>query len=176
MQPSGEDVVLEQDPVATALAQHRVEQKVRSAVWWLASIAAFTIVNLVLLLTDSSWRMIVGLLAPRYALRWIPGPASAVVSVEVALVLACSAIFVVLAVLAHRRVRPAFVAALLLYGLDTLFFIAARDFVGFGFHVLALYYVYIGMGAAAQLGPLSSQRARVQAEPTVVESAFDLGD
>jgi hypothetical protein len=128
-----------------------------------------------MLLTGSSWRMIVGLIAPRYALRWIPGSTSTVIAVEVALVLFGSAVFVVLAVLAHRRVKAAFVVALVLYGLDTLLFIAIGDFLGLAFHALTLYYVFIGMGAAAQLGP-PSRVGVAKAERPAVDSAFDTGD
>jgi hypothetical protein len=115
-------------------------------------------------------------LSPRYALRWIPGSTSTVIAVEVALVLFGSAVFVILAVFAHRRVKAAFVVALILYGLDTLLFIAIGDFLGLAFHALALYYVFIGMGAAAQLGPVSSQLGAAKSEHLAVESAFDTGD
>jgi hypothetical protein len=144
-------------PVATApgvtagtMEQQQLERRHRIGARWFYLIAAVSLINTVVALAGQHWRFIIGLgttqLANALALRngrvWAP-----------ALLLDLLLIggFVLLGYLALQGRPWAFAVGFAVYALDGLIFLAARHWIGLGFHVFVLVMVFKGLQAARQL-------------------------
>lgn len=62
----------------------------------------------------------------------------------------CS-VFVLCGVLAAKGFRWAFIVGMLLYGLDTILTLVSPDFIGFGFHLFFLWFLFTGLQAFDKL-------------------------
>jgi hypothetical protein len=144
-------------PVATApgltagtVEQQQLERRRRLGARWFYWVAAVSLINTVVALAGQHWRFIIGLgtaqVADALALRTGHGWAPALL-----LDLVLTGGFVLLGYLALQRHLWAFAVGFAVYALDGLIFLAARNWIGLGFHVFVLVMVFKGLQAAHQL-------------------------
>lgn len=143
-------------PVATApgltagtIEQQQLERRRRLGARWFYWVAAVSLINTVVALAGQHWRFIIGLgttqVANALALRTGRGWAPALL-----LDLVLIGGFVLLGYLALQRHLWAFAVGIAAYALDGLIFLAARHWIGLGFHVFVLVMVCKGFQAARQ--------------------------
>ena len=121
-------------PAATA-AHHALRQRMEGGASWFYWIAGLSLVNTVSSAMGSTWGFVIGL-----GITQLLGAG--------VLSLICIGGFVLLGWLARRPSVAAFAIGIVLFGLDTLLFIAIGDWIGIAFHGLALYFLWSGLGAA----------------------------
>ena len=136
--------------IAESVEQQQLARRRRIGARWFYWIAGVSLVNTVVALAGQHWRFIVGLgvtqvangLAARAGRGWAP-----------ALLLDLLLIggFVLLGYLALQGQQWAFPVGIGVYALDGLIFVAARHWVGLGFHVFVLIMICKGFQAARQL-------------------------
>jgi hypothetical protein len=137
-------------PGSMRVAQQQLERRRRIGARWFYWVAGVSLVNTVVALAGQHWRFIVGLgatqvanaLAARTGRGWAPA---------ILLDLLLIGGFVLLGYLALQGQRWAFPVGIGLYALDGLIFVAARHWVGLGFHVFVLIMICKGFQAARQL-------------------------
>lgn len=149
--------------VAVIRQRDTLEKKLRSASSWFYAIAGFSIVNSVLMLVGASWAFLVGLgitqliaaFGRMAAQEWSPLFRYAAFTMEVAVAI----LFFLFGYLGRRRWRSAFVIGMVLYALDSLILLWAQDMISFGFHILALLFLFGGLKAAWQLRTMDKAAA-----------------
>ena len=103
--------------------------------------AGISLINAVITLADQHWRLIIGLgatqmatgLAVRTGRGWTPA-----ILLDLVLVLVLIGGFMLLGYLALQRQLWAFAVGFAVCALDGLVFLAARNWIGLGFHVFVL--------------------------------------
>ena len=122
----------------------------RSSAGWLFLIAALSMVNSVVDLTGGTWHFFIGLglmdAANAFGELVIKGTSGAVMALIFDAGLAAG--IVVVAMLARRGASWAFMLGMVVYGLDALLFVWARDWLSVVFHGLALFYLFRGYRAS----------------------------
>jgi hypothetical protein len=122
---------------------------------WLTAIAAFSVINLAILLFNGSISFVIGLgvtqllsgFANGFAQQTDAGGAAVAWVICCTITLLIAALFVWLASRAKRGHAWAFVVGMVLYSLDGLIFLAVQDWFPFAFHIYALVMVYTGLKA-----------------------------
>ena len=122
---------------------------------WLTAIAAFSVINLAILLFNGSINFVIGLgvtqllsgFAYGVAQRTDAGGAVVAWVICCTITLLIAALFVWLASRAKRGHAWAFVVGMVLYTLDGCIFLAFQDWFPFAFHIYALVMVYTGLKA-----------------------------
>lgn len=142
-------------PVSRAEARARGEREAlarrrRSSARWFFWVAALSLVNSVAALAGQPWRFVIGLGVTRIAddLAAHIGHGVAVAAIADA---AFVGAFALLGHLAGRGRRWAFAAGAIVYALDGLVVVAARDWIGVAFHALVVVIALRGFDAARRL-------------------------
>jgi hypothetical protein len=128
----------------------QLERRRRIGARWFYWVAGVSLVNTMVALAGQHWRFIIGLgatqiangLAARTGRGWAP---------TILLDLLLIGGFVLLGYLALQGQQWAFPVGIGLYALDGVVFVAARHWVGLGFHVFVLIMIGKGFQAARQL-------------------------
>ena len=135
---------------AASIERQQLERRRASGARWFYWVAGLSLVNSIGMLTGQHWRFVVGLgftqVVDALAARAGRGGAPAAL-----LDLLLIGGFVLLGHFASRGEMWAFGAGLALYGLDGLIFLAARDWLGLGFHAFVLVMIGKGFQATRQL-------------------------
>lgn len=134
------------DPVRFGLAA-----RVKSGSGWFFWIAALSVVNSIAALSKASFVFIVGLGVTQIIDSFAFRGGSNGVAVAAALDLVAAGIFVGFGVFARKGHTWSFLVGMVLYALDGLIFLLARDWLAFGFHIFALYCIFNGFRALRQL-------------------------
>lgn len=143
-------------PEATAedlALRHRME----SGASWFYWIAALSLVNAVSAAMGSSWGFVIGLgitqLLSALAQAGEVAEDASVVVIGIVWILTFAVIagFALLGWLARRPSVAAFAIGIAVFALDTLVFLIAGDWIGLGFHALALFFLWNGMAAARRI-------------------------
>ena len=66
-------------------------------------------------------------------------------------------IFILIGVFANKQKKVVFIIGMILYGLDTIILIIARDFIGVGCHAIALFSIFGGFKAIKELKQFMQQ-------------------
>jgi hypothetical protein len=136
-----------------AVAEHR--RQANSGANWFFLIAAFSVVNSLVVLFNGEWSFIIGLGVTQLidAVFAGAGEESGGTPTVIALVLdvMVAGFFVVMGLLARRGFAWAFLLGMVMYALDALIFLYVRDWVSIAFHAFALYGIYRGFAAAGKL-------------------------
>jgi len=115
-------------------------------------IAGLSLINMISIATDSGYAMLLGLgvtlLIQAFALA-TNDPGLMLMSYVVGC--AAVALFVFLGWRARRIERWPFILGISLYALDTLIFLASRDFVALGFHLFWLLFLAVGLQAVSPI-------------------------
>lgn len=133
----------------------RLEGRCRSGAHWFYWVAAFSLVTSVSLLAGGGWGFVISLGATQVIDALALGLAEEVGPAALGLALALDlTIIVAFALAGHfgaRRSAWAFAAGMTAYALDTLIFVALRQWLGLAFHAFALYGMFSGYRACLKL-------------------------
>jgi hypothetical protein len=154
---SGEDAQVAQAALAsTALAapaDSALQTRVESAANWFYWIAGLSLINCVVAAMGSEWGFAIGLGISQILSHLAGTLAQGSIVLAGVLWLAAFgsiAFFGACGWLARRPSVIAFGIGITLFSLDAVIFLLIKDWVGFGFHALALYFLWNGMTAARQ--------------------------
>jgi hypothetical protein len=76
----------------------------------------------------------------------------------------CS-VFALCGFFAAKGHRWAFLAGMILYGLDSILTLVSGDIIGFGFHLFFMWYLYCGLQALAKLRKIHPENSSITANP-----------
>lgn len=168
--PAGqfEEFVWNSGPSATAAApaldvnaevRLALEKRLRSGADWFFWIAGLSVVNTVVALSGSEWGFILGLAVTQVidAIGRGMGPTGVVIAVVLDLVII--GLFVFFGIFARKSKNWSFIVGMLLYAADASLSWLASDWLGLGFHVLALFFLFSGLKASQELKVVESRQA-----------------
>jgi len=149
-----------QAQVADLQKRRELEKRFVNGVRWFYWIAGFSIVNSVVALAGGKWAFLIALGITQFLVGFGQGlsehlgPGAKYVTFVMAILAAL--VFVGFGYLARRRYRWALIMGMVLYALDGLLGLAFQDFLGAGFHLLALFGLYGGLKAFSELRKLDA--------------------
>lgn len=136
----------------------KLESAIKNGVSWFFWIGGLSILNTVIFFFNGSLTFVVGLGITQlidgfsYGLAQNAGANENLVRiVGLGLDIAIAALFIAAGVLGLKRQRWAIIAGMALYALDTIIFIAFKEWLGVVFHVVALAGLWGGLNAINQL-------------------------
>lgn len=129
-----------------------LEKQVENGANWFFWIAGLSLVNSVLFLTNIEWGFFFGLgitqIIDVIATEILSDGNHLARIVAFAFDVIAASIFVLFGFLARKQRRWAFVVGMILYGLDGMLFMLAKDFLGLGVHFVALLGIFNGCKAS----------------------------
>ena len=135
-----------------------LENKVRSGANWFYWIAVLSIINSIILIVGGEWSFVVGLGITQAVsgfayviIEETPDLRGIVLTVAVLANLAIVASCAAFGFRARTRNPRVLVFGMTLYGLDGLLCLAFSDYLGFGFHLLVLWFMFGGVRALQAL-------------------------
>jgi len=135
------------DQTATTSVRHVVDMH-RGAEWFFW-IAALSVINSLAVTFSWTGNMIFGLGATRLVDETFRANSLAPVSVNgLIFSLAIAAAFIYIGYLARRGSDNAFVVGMFLYVIDAMIVLGFKDFFAFGFHLVALFFLFKGLLAS----------------------------
>jgi hypothetical protein len=157
-EPESVDASSSADPVKVL----KLQAQRKSGVGWFYAIAAFSVINLIILASGGGVNFVIGLgvtqivdvLGIVLSEKLSPNAAATFRIIGGAVTVSVAGIFVLFGVLANRGHTWAFVIGVTLYALDGLLFLWLQDWLSFGFHVFAILMLLKGLSAQIQLGRL----------------------
>jgi len=121
--------------------------RIRSAGSWFYWIAGLSLVNTIIAFSGSSWRFLFGLGLTQLFDQGLGGTSAASLLLSVIVVGFCA----VLGVFANRGHLWAFIVGMVLFALDGVIFLIGQAWLGVGFHVLVLFFLFRGLQACLSL-------------------------
>jgi hypothetical protein len=124
---------------------------------WFYWIAGLSIINTALVMTESNVNFIIGLGITQVIdalMKQIGG--QVVIFMGLLINLSIAGFFVLLGLRANQGRRWAFLLGMVLYALDGGIFLLVSDYLSFGFHVFALFFLFIGYKANEALRVLAA--------------------
>ncbi len=144
------------DPALIETKIHLTNQ-LHSGAGWFYWIAGLSLVNTIVFFANANISFVYGLGITEVTNAIVPYLFPNGVIVAAILDAAFILLFIVLGRLSHNRKIWAFITGMVLYGLDTLFFILVQDWLSILFHIFALYGMYRGLKAHKLLVQLESE-------------------
>jgi hypothetical protein len=134
----------------------KLSNQLKSGAGWFYWIAGLSLVNTVIFIFGGQWNFIMGLGLTQVvdAIAKEAGGGMAIKGIAVVIDLIIAGMFVGFGVMASKRQNWAFITGMIIYALDALIFIMAKDFLGIAFHGLALWFIFGGMKAGRKLAEL----------------------
>lgn len=120
------------------------EKVVRTGANWFYWIAGLSLINSFILLADARFAFVVGLGITQVIDGIILGIAGHYSIWGLIPSLIFSVTFIIIGYFANKYSKIAFILGMIFYGLDTLIFFLAPDYLSIGFHVFALIMIYRG--------------------------------
>jgi hypothetical protein len=134
----------------------RLERAAQSGARWFYWIAALSLITSIVSLSGSNWRFIVSLgatqLVDDLAKQADLGGAAMVIAIVFDLL--ATGLFALLGYLAQKHYSWSFIIGAVLFGLDSLIFLLAQDWIGIIFHAYVLYRLVAGFNASRNFGAL----------------------
>jgi hypothetical protein len=149
--PAGATPVTLNRQTETAQSAAVAAAQLRSGASWFYWIAGLSLINSVAALTGQSWRFFVGLGITQVFDGFALKMGSSGKFVAFILDLLVAGMFVLFGIFAHKAHLWAFLLGMVLFGLDGLIFVLARDWIGAGFHVFVLFFLFRGFNACRTL-------------------------
>lgn len=147
------------DQQADAIADARagLAKTLKSGADWFYWIAGLSLINSVLALFKANLVFVVGL-GISQIIDYL-GQAMGNVGMMIALVLnvIIAALFAMFGFFANKGHKWSFIVGIVLYIFDALILLLARDLMSVGFHALALYFIFKGLGTLGMLKKLDSE-------------------
>ena len=160
-------------PVSANSSQAAVEQKlrlqakVRTGAGWLMAVAAFSVINSVLVISNANLHFIVGLGITQITDGMGKSTGSAGASAGVIVSLFMAGIFALFWKFARQEQQWAFITGMVIYALDGLIFLGFGIFLDFAFHLYALYCMFLGLKALTQLHKLNASSSNFAVSSTI---------
>ncbi len=159
----------------TLMDQFRLEQTAKAGASWFYWIAGMSAVNSLMMWFQAGMNFPIGLGMTQFfdALGAALGGFGVIAAVALDIVVI--GIFAFVGYMAHRH-RAAYIVGAVLYCLDGLLMLVFGDFLGIGFHVFALFFIFKGFSAARTLANESAPvpgGAALVAPGSVVENEAD---
>ena len=133
----------------------KLAAQAKSGASWFYWIAGLSLVNSAVILLGSDWGFLAGLgitqVVDAIVLEIAPGAGWLAFTLDLLIAGACVGI----GVWAHRS-TTGYITGMALYGLDSLLFLMASDWLGMGFHGLVLFFLWGGLQARRQLDRLAA--------------------
>ncbi len=152
------------------LERYRLEEGRKSGAHWFYWIAALSLVTSFISLAGGQWGFFISLGVTQLMDGIVAGVVEAGVNpvikaVAVVFDVLAAGAFALLGYLAARGHGWAFIVGMMAYALDALIFVMVGHWFGLAFHAFALYSIFGGYRASAQLRALEAQRAVAHAAP-----------
>lgn len=145
----------ETNPQSTQTAAVAAEVAIRRSANWFYWIAGLSVANMVMQASGSNYSMVLGTGISQVSQAMAQSSWSGGATVPAVALFGLTALFVLAFVLLGWKAgQPrtwAFIAGMVLYGLDSAVFIFAGDWLGIGFHAFVLYMLYRGLALSLQL-------------------------
>lgn len=137
----------------------KLQGRVRSGAGWLFAVAGFSVINSTLVFFNANLHFIVGLGITQIAdgVGKRAGGGGAIAGFIVSLFMA--GLFAVFGKFAREENQWAFIAGMVIYGLDGLIFLAFGEMLDLAFHGFAIYCMFQGLRALNTLNKLNAQPA-----------------
>lgn len=132
---------------ASAKASPHPDAQLKSSASWFYWIAGFSVINTIIVFTGSNWQFYLGLGVTQFFGLLGRELGNVGDGVALALNLIVAAMFVVFGVFAHKRHTWAFITGMAVYALDGVMLIPAQVWIGVGFHVFVLFFLFRGLKA-----------------------------
>jgi len=139
-----------------------LRQRIESSANWFYWIAGLSAVNMFISAVGSNWSFVIGIGATQFlsgVIRVAAAEANPpVISIGILWILnlGLAGFFAACGWFARRPSTVAFVAGMVLFGLDTIIFLMIGDWIGVIFHAIALYSLWPGLVAGRELKRLSA--------------------
>ena len=144
-----------------ALAEEKLklQGRVRSGAGWLLAVAGFSVINSTLVFFNANLHFIVGLGITQIAdgVGKRAGGGGAIAGFIVSLFMA--GLFGLFGKFAREENQWAFIAGMVIYGLDGLIFLAFGEMLDLAFHAFAIYCMFQGLRVLNALNKLNAQPA-----------------
>jgi hypothetical protein len=128
------------------------ERAVKNSANWFFLIAGLSVVNSIFYLSGGKYTFLIGLGITQFIAGFAKGFGEGqLIPFAVILTLLIAAMFAALGLFSRKLMAWAFVTGIILYILDALLFIWVKDWLSFGFHVIALYFLVLGVAACFRL-------------------------
>jgi hypothetical protein len=152
-------IVSDADSPGAALASEKVAnpqdpatvRRMKSGASWFYWIAGLSLINSIAALSGRGWRFIVGLGITQNIDEFANRITSGGKIIAFALDLLVAGVFVLCGLFAHKAQTWAFLAGMALFALDGVIFLLAKDWLGVGFHLLLMYWLFGGFAACRTL-------------------------
>ena len=133
----------------------RIEDRIKSGANWFFCIAGLSLLNSILFIPTGKWNFSAGLgiaqLIDVIGLELINAIGNAGYIVVSLLNMIADGIFVFFGIFARKKCSRAFIAGLIVYGLDAGVFLAVQDYMEAGFHIFVLFLIAGGFKARLML-------------------------
>jgi hypothetical protein len=135
----------------------KLQGRVRSGAGWLFAVAGFSVINSTLVFFHANLHFIVGLGITQIAdgVGKSAGSGGAIAGFIVSLFMA--GLFALFGKFAREENQWAFIAGIVIYGLDGLIFLAFGEMLDLAFHAFAIYCMFQGLRALGALNKLNAQ-------------------
>jgi hypothetical protein len=135
----------------------KLQGRVRSGAGWLFAVAGFSVINSTLVFFNANLHFIVGLGITQIAdgVGKRAGSAGAIAVFIVSLFMA--GLFALFGKFAREENQWAFIAGMVIYGLDGLIFLAFGEMLDLAFHAFAIYCMFQGLRALNALNKVNAQ-------------------
>jgi hypothetical protein len=151
---------------ATGIDRSKLEQRIKSSANWFFWIAALSVINSVVQHSGGNVNFVIGL-GITHVIDAIAGDSSnAGKGIALTFDVMVAAVFALFGYFAHKRHQWAFLIGGILYAIDTLLYVALKDFIGIAFHVLAVISIFAGFNANRKLQHTEQQMIPIPAPIT----------
>ena len=130
-----------------------------SSASWFFWIAGLSMINSLIAVSGGNWRFIFGLGITGVADELSSQFGATAKAISFIFTLLIAGLFVIFGVLAKKFFHWAFVVGIVIYTLDGLLMLLARDYMGLAFHAFVLYLLFRGLSASKKLSELKRGQA-----------------
>lgn len=129
----------------------KIESQFKSGANWFFWVAGLSIINSIILHAGGQWLFIFGLGITQFidgiGLEIAKEAGDTGIAIAFVFDLLTAGIFIFFGAFARKGCNWAFIIGMILYALDGLIFLLVQDYVGIGFHIFALFFIYNGLKA-----------------------------
>jgi len=138
----------------------KTERRFKSGANWFFWIAGLSIINSIILIAGGKWNFIVGLGITQLIDAIASEIGTAGMGVALVLDIIVAGIFVIFGIFARKRYTWSFIIGMILYALDGVLFFVVQDWLGIGFHILVLFFIYSGLSAMKKLSQMKQEQEK----------------
>ena len=140
------------NPTIYDMEKAKNERAAKNSANWFFLIAGLSVVNSILYLSGGKYTFLIGLGITQFIAGFAKGFGQGqLIPFAVILTILIAGMFAALGLFSRKLMAWAFVTGIILYILDALLFIWVKDWLSFGFHIIALYFLVLGVAACFRL-------------------------